>query len=94
MSNQAVADHSPDAHPGGRRLLQQLEGATGGRDHDLERPGPASPASSCPHAPTYPVLASIGKGEGKLNVIAWEGYTEPQWVKPFEQQTGCQVDAK
>src|SRR3954454_12718188 len=36
----------------------------------------------------------IGKGEGVLNVIAWEGYTQPQWVKPFEQQTGCQVNAK
>jgi putative spermidine/putrescine transport system substrate-binding protein len=37
---------------------------------------------------------SIGKGEGQLNVIAWEGYTQPQWVKPFEQQTGCKVNAK
>jgi putative spermidine/putrescine transport system substrate-binding protein len=37
---------------------------------------------------------SIGKGEGALNVVAWEGYTQPQWVKPFEQQTGCQVHAK
>jgi len=37
---------------------------------------------------------SVGKGEGKLNVIAWEGYTEPEWVKPFEQRTGCQVNAK
>src|SRR5947209_1962754 len=36
----------------------------------------------------------IGKGEGTLNVVAWEGYTQPQWVKPFEQQTGCQVHAK
>src|SRR5436309_5214517 len=36
----------------------------------------------------------IGTGEGKLNVIAWEGYTQPQWVKPFEKQTGCQVNAK
>ncbi len=39
-------------------------------------------------------LTKIGKGEGQLNVIAWEGYTQPQWVKPFEQQTGCQVNAK
>jgi putative spermidine/putrescine transport system substrate-binding protein len=38
--------------------------------------------------------AKIGQGEGRLNVIAWEGYTEPQWVKPFEKQTGCQVNAK
>ena len=37
---------------------------------------------------------SIGKGEGQLNLIAWEGYTQPQWVKPFEKQTGCQVNAK
>src|SRR3954453_140031 len=36
----------------------------------------------------------IGTGEGQLNVIAWEGYTQPQWVKPFEKQTGCQVNAK
>jgi putative spermidine/putrescine transport system substrate-binding protein len=36
----------------------------------------------------------IGPGEGKLNVIAWEGYTQPQWVKPFQKQTGCQVNAK
>jgi len=41
-----------------------------------------------------PVPSSIGPGEGKLNLIAWEGYTQPQWVKPFEQQTGCQVNAK
>ena len=37
---------------------------------------------------------SIGKGEGQLNLIAWEGYAQPQWVKPFEQQTGCQVNTK
>jgi putative spermidine/putrescine transport system substrate-binding protein len=39
-------------------------------------------------------LTSIGQGEGKLNIIAWEGYLDPMWVKPFEQQTGCQVNAK
>jgi putative spermidine/putrescine transport system substrate-binding protein len=36
----------------------------------------------------------IGKGEGELNVIAWEGYTEKDWVKPFEDETGCKVHAK
>src|SRR5712692_485052 len=41
-----------------------------------------------------PVLAKIGQGEGQLNLIAWEGYLDPKWVKPFEQQTGCQVNAK
>jgi putative spermidine/putrescine transport system substrate-binding protein len=38
--------------------------------------------------------ASIGKGEGALNLVAWEGYTQPEWVKPFTQQTGCKVHAK
>ena len=28
---------------------------------------------------------SVGKGEGELNLIAWEGYAQPEWVKPFEQ---------
>src|SRR5206468_9107211 len=36
----------------------------------------------------------IGAGEGQLNVVAWEGYTQPEWVKPFEKQTGCQVHSK
>ena len=43
---------------------------------------------------SLPVLKTIGKGEGQLNLIAWEGYLSPLWVKPFEQQTGCQVNAK
>ena len=34
-----------------------------------------------------PVLTKIGKGEGQLNLIAWEGYLDPKWVKPFQQQT-------
>ncbi len=32
-------------------------------------------------------------GEGKLNIVAWEGYTDPSWVKTFEGQTGCKVNA-
>src|SRR5229473_4109477 len=31
---------------------------------------------------------------GTLNMIAWEGYTQPQWVKPFTKSTGCTVHAK
>jgi putative spermidine/putrescine transport system substrate-binding protein len=38
--------------------------------------------------------SAIGKGEGQLNLVAWEGYTQPQWVKPFQKATGCQVHAK
>ncbi|MGB0093552.1 MAG: ABC transporter substrate-binding protein [Solirubrobacteraceae bacterium] len=40
------------------------------------------------------MLQSLGKSEGQLNLIEWPGYVEPQWVKPFEQQTGCQVHNK
>jgi putative spermidine/putrescine transport system substrate-binding protein len=36
----------------------------------------------------------IGKGEGVLNLVAWEGYTQPDWVKPFTQESGCTVHAK
>lgn len=43
----------------------------------------------------------VGKGEGKLSVLAWPGYaedgsTDPKadWVTPFEKATGCQVDVK
>src|SRR3989454_10904506 len=36
----------------------------------------------------------VGPGEGKLTMIAWEGYLDAKWVKPFEQQTGCKVQGK
>jgi putative spermidine/putrescine transport system substrate-binding protein len=36
----------------------------------------------------------IGPGEGKLTLVAWEGYTDKKWVTPFEQKTGCKVQAK
>jgi putative spermidine/putrescine transport system substrate-binding protein len=36
----------------------------------------------------------IGAGEGKLTLVAWEGYTQPEWVKPFEKESGCDVSAK
>ena len=32
--------------------------------------------------------------EGTLNMIAWEGYLDAKWVKPFVQQSGCKVNAK
>jgi putative spermidine/putrescine transport system substrate-binding protein len=39
-------------------------------------------------------LTELGKGEGQLNLISWAGYVEPEWVKPFEQKTGCKVNNK
>jgi putative spermidine/putrescine transport system substrate-binding protein len=38
--------------------------------------------------------SKIGKGEGTLNLVAWEGYTDKSWVKPFTKATGCKVNAK
>jgi putative spermidine/putrescine transport system substrate-binding protein len=58
--------------------------------------GGSSPGTSAAgQVPTanLPVLKKIGTGEGKLNLIAWEGYLQPGWVNPFEKQTGCQVHA-
>jgi putative spermidine/putrescine transport system substrate-binding protein len=40
------------------------------------------------------VPSSVGAGEGHLNLIAWEGYAQPEWVNPFEKATGCQVSVK
>src|SRR2546429_1221817 len=53
---------------------------------------PASGVSSAAGAPS--TIERIAKGEGSLNLIAWEGYTQPQWVKPFTKATGCKVHAK
>src|ERR1700761_5435200 len=45
-------------------------------------------------------LQKLGKGEGELNLISWAGYVEagggenPDWVTPFEEETGCKVNNK
>lgn len=51
--------------------------------------------------PEMEPLASLGEGEGELNLIAWAGYAEDgsndpanDWVTPFEESTGCQVNVK
>jgi putative spermidine/putrescine transport system substrate-binding protein len=51
--------------------------------------GSSSSSSSSASLPS-----KIGKGEGQLNLVAWEGYAQPEWVKPYEAQTGCKVHAK
>ena len=56
--------------------------------------GSTNGAQAQPPTANMKPQTSIGPGEGKLNVIAWEGYTQPLWVKPFEKATGCQVNAK
>jgi putative spermidine/putrescine transport system substrate-binding protein len=38
--------------------------------------------------------SSIGKGEGKLNLIEWPYYSDPSFSKTFEKQTGCIIHKK
>jgi putative spermidine/putrescine transport system substrate-binding protein len=53
-----------------------------------------SACGSSSSSSTGTLPTSVGAGEGQLNLIAWEGYAQPEWVKPFEQQTGCVVHVK
>ncbi|MEA2155148.1 MAG: putative spermidine/putrescine transport system substrate-binding protein [Solirubrobacteraceae bacterium] len=32
-------------------------------------------------------------GEGRLNIVNWEGYADSSYVKGFEKQTGCKVNS-
>lgn len=43
--------------------------------------------------PKPSVPASLGTNEGQVNLIAWAGYVEKDWVEPFEADTGCKVNA-
>jgi putative spermidine/putrescine transport system substrate-binding protein len=51
--------------------------------------------------PKVAKLASLGAGEGAVNIIAWAGYVEDgsndpkvDWVHDFEKETGCKVNSK
>ena len=46
------------------------------------------------------MLSELGEPEGELNLVIWAGYAEDgsaypefDWVTPFEEETGCQVNA-
>jgi putative spermidine/putrescine transport system substrate-binding protein len=61
----------------------------------------SSSGASAPKVPKVAMLQHLGAGEGQLNIIAWAGYAEDgsndktvDWVHPFQQQTGCQVNVK
>jgi len=67
---------------------------------------PASTSGTNSQAPATPgaTQASLGPGEGELNLIAWAGYVVGgtggeqvegyDWVTPFEKDTGCKVTVK
>ncbi len=54
----------------------------------------SSGTASAPPTAGMKAPTTVGTGEGALNLIAWEGYTDASWVDPFTQQTGCKVNAK
>jgi putative spermidine/putrescine transport system substrate-binding protein len=72
--------------------------------------GPSAAAPSAATSAAASVVpsigpAAIGPGEGQLNLAVWPYYVvggtggeqisgAPDWVTPFEQKTGCKVNAK
>jgi len=71
-----------------------LAACGGGSDSDSGGDAAAAPGGDAYAGP-------VGDGEGSLSVLAWPGYAEDgstdpaaDWVTPFEEATGCQVDVK
>lgn len=63
--------------------------------------GGGSTGGSAGSVPNVPMAKKLGANEGQLNLIVWAGYAEDgsndpkvNWVTPFQQNTGCQVNAK
>ncbi|GAA3445837.1 ABC transporter substrate-binding protein [Planomonospora venezuelensis] len=61
----------------------------------------AAPGRSGFTPPKIEALKSLGASEGQVNLVHWAGYAEDgsndpkvDWVTPFEQATGCQVNSK
>jgi putative spermidine/putrescine transport system substrate-binding protein len=62
--------------------------------------GPTGGGGTQPPASAAPTSGAIGEGEGALNLVIWAGYAESgetdenfDWVTPFEEETGCIVEA-
>jgi putative spermidine/putrescine transport system substrate-binding protein len=69
-----------------------------GDDSTPAGPG-AGPGGLTP--PKIDKLATLGAGEGQVNIVSWAGYVENgstdkavDWVTGFEKDTGCKVNNK
>ncbi|HEX6936360.1 MAG TPA: ABC transporter substrate-binding protein [Actinomycetes bacterium] len=69
------------------------DAGTGGETNGTEQQGFTPP--------DLKPLDKLGTPEGELNIVAWAGYAEDgstdpdvDWVTPFEEETGCQVNVK
>jgi putative spermidine/putrescine transport system substrate-binding protein len=63
--------------------------------------GTTTPGPGGLQPPPIPKLASLGAGEGQVNIVSWAGYVENgstdkavDWVTGFEKDTGCKVNNK
>ncbi|GGX76001.1 spermidine/putrescine ABC transporter substrate-binding protein [Streptomyces minutiscleroticus] len=63
--------------------------------------GTGSSSVSGLNPPDLTARTELGESEGQVNLIAWAGYVEDgtndpeaDWVTPFEEKTGCQVETK
>jgi putative spermidine/putrescine transport system substrate-binding protein len=91
---------------GGRALLVLVTvlatvAAGCGSSNNTSSSGSSSGGAAAFKVPNVPMKTSVGAGEGSLSVICWAGYcedgsTDPKvnWVKPFEQATGCKTSVK
>jgi putative spermidine/putrescine transport system substrate-binding protein len=62
----------------------------------IRLPGPRKLALTLAAAAIATPAVSVAKApatEGKLSIVAWQGYLDASWVKPFERQSRCEVDA-
>ncbi|HSC91034.1 MAG TPA: ABC transporter substrate-binding protein [Gaiellaceae bacterium] len=83
-------------------LVASLSLVAAGCGGDDEEEGAGTTGAGGTTAGTVEGMPSeLGAGEGEVNLIAWAGYVEDgstdksaDWVTPFEQETGCQVNVK
>src|ERR1700674_1743913 len=55
---------------------------------------PTGSTSAPPPTANMAPQTAIGAGEGAVNLIAWGGYVDSLWKKPFEAATGCRINEK
>lgn len=83
--------------------------ACGGGSESASSSAPAEGSAAASEAPASQAATPggaayagpVGDGEGQVNILAWPGYVEDgstdpavDWVTPFEEATGCQVNVK
>ncbi len=57
-------------------------------------PAPAGSTRKQPPTANIQPLDRLGQAEGALDLVTPPGYLDDSWVKPFEAETGCQVNHK